>query len=238
MFASPAVERASTSTWDIANQCVVSDLDADVNELGDNPMDEDYIFTNLATVVAQANPADGAKPAAKPSPHVGPSDKDSVSTLRSGISKRNKENSSPSSASKMSGITASERSVAATERNKENSSPSYVSKMSTVTASERSVATTETRLSVMDRSIQSLVATNIAAQQKMDRMQAAHEAALKQMLASHEASQALNAAARQRNDNTQLSILDAMNQLVARLPPPSSPPLSALPSNPPPGFTA
>jgi hypothetical protein len=44
-----------------------------------------------------------------------------------------------------------------------------------------------------------------------------------------------------RNDNTQLSILDALNHLAARLPPPSSPPpsvppLSAPPSNPPPGL--
>jgi hypothetical protein len=73
----------------------------------------------------------------------------------------------------MSAVTASERSIAATKRNEETSSVSSLSKMSAVTASERSVATTETRLSVMDRSIQSLVATNAAAQQQMDRMQAA-----------------------------------------------------------------
>jgi hypothetical protein len=67
--------------------------------------DEDHIFTNLATVESQAGPADGAKPAAKPFLYVGPSDKDSVSTFRSGIIKRNKETSSPSSASKMSAVT-------------------------------------------------------------------------------------------------------------------------------------
>jgi hypothetical protein len=75
---------------------VVSELDTEVNELDDDPMNEDYIFTNLVTVVAQAGPADGAKPAAKTSHHVGLSNKDFVSTFRSGISKRNKETSSPS----------------------------------------------------------------------------------------------------------------------------------------------
>jgi hypothetical protein len=110
---------------------VVSELDTEVDDLEVNSMYDDYIFMDMDTVVAKASPKDSSKPAAKPFPHVGPSDNDSVSTFNPEMTKRH-ATSSVSVASKMSAVTAPERSGA---------------------TPERSGATTETRFHVMNRSI-------------------------------------------------------------------------------------
>ncbi|WP_288992759.1 hypothetical protein, partial [uncultured Marinobacter sp.] len=243
MFTPPAVERASTSTWDLANHCVVSELDTEVDELEDNPMDADYIFTDMDTVVAKASPEDSNKPAAKPSPHVGPSDNDSVSTFNPRTTKR-PATSSASVASKMSAVTASERSGTMTEMSG--------------AATERSTATTETRFSVMDRSMQSMAATHdrsmqsmatthdrdmqamaathAAAQQQMERsiqvMQDNHAAAQQTARAAQAAAQAAQEATQQQMhslNNTNVALTAALDQILARLPPPSAPPPSSLP---------
>jgi hypothetical protein len=97
MFTPSAVKRASTSTWDIANHCVVSELDTKIDEFDDNPVDNFYIFTDVAKAVAKASDVDSVakasavdstKPDATPSPKVGPSENDSVSTFTPGPDKR------------------------------------------------------------------------------------------------------------------------------------------------------
>jgi hypothetical protein len=48
-----AVERASTSTWDSAYHCVVSELDTKIDDVDDNPTNVRFLFTDVAKAVAK-----------------------------------------------------------------------------------------------------------------------------------------------------------------------------------------
>jgi hypothetical protein len=140
-FTVSAVERAASSHWDSARQCVISEYDTLVDKLDDETMDQEYVFDNIASV-AVLNPSDTGTELLIPAATATEKDTtpgdaatiaDTVSTFR------------PNNAGKAPGIPSP-------SPKKRKAAPSVSSAVSQVT--------TETRLSTMESSMQNLLLSN------------------------------------------------------------------------------
>jgi hypothetical protein len=133
-FTVSAVERASTSRWDLARNCVISEHDTVVEALDDSLLDADYLFEDIVSSVGPNQVADPATVTAPLNPAAtataAEDDADTVSTFR------------PAAAG-----TATVTPPAGLKKRKATRSVS----------SGLSMGTTETRLSTMESTLQAMV---------------------------------------------------------------------------------